>query len=1358
MADRSADSIGRWLKKNMYRLDGPSQYQGDEPGSLRSGYSSGDALWESRSRVRMCMAASWDYSQAAGNMAVPVVYAAVNDAGPYFLCDRWYLPATQRDMSILEKAGIPAFGIETKRPLREFDVVATSISYTVLLMNFCKTLSMSGIPLRWRDRMDRAGDYPMIMVGGQAYCAPEFMAPVADCVWLGEVEDEEGNPGGIGEVFGVIESMKAAGLWSSDREGCYARLARQFSHLYFPRFTGFTYRYEDRGLPEPVKMVSGAYPWLDGMAFPHRARQVRDLDKTRPLTSAPLLYSDPGMGAGDIEIAKGCIAWSVPQDSLVEVAGRGSVTFSTVRPGERIRVGQGYHEVSGVALHGEKYTVSVQTRQGHELECTPEHEVLVVRGPVPSGLRSRRAWLDAAPRVWVHAEDLQPGDRLLRTVGGVDWSSENVPVRFAELDYRVGRGRVLRQYSSLFPEEVTPEVGWFLGMVTGDCYVRRSQLEFRLESRAAEWRARLHSVVKDLFDVDLTEYPAPDGNSVHLNLNSARVVRWLASNFGIRDSASRKIVPEAIFRSPRAVVAAYLSALYDCNGTSLIPKSDTSSVTIRFAVHAEQQIRGVAELLRLLGLPSAVRSEVTSVARNGAPAVRPSRLWECRTMASDREESYDWLESLEPFKSRHLGQFRPPAERAAAQGGLHYLEVTGVVPCRVTSVMDVEVPGPQAFNVLGVYVHNCGFCRLSWVTKPYRQHTVEYLLRQAKVWRLAMGCADISLVAPDPPVYTQLKALITGLMEQVTSEVDASSMRVDDFTSDPDLSLLLSMAGAQSVTLGAEGGSQRIRDLAGKGTSDDDLAKAVMAAIRVGIKRIKIYFISNWPGEQPADVMRVVELARRLADIRESFGTAGKGVRIIFSWTPLLIEAQTPLQWFPATAPDYTLQKALDMLRDLHVDMHIGTKANPAKMAFFQACQRASRDAGEAIVDVIESVGTASWGGFPADMKEQLDAALVARGFLNGLDDLFGERFEHDLFGWEHISTGVAKSLMWRVYQSMVRFLENTDPDTYDEHCGGDYHGQEFVQRCDQGCQGNSCGACDRQDLELRRDYIEAGKSDRDLQQSPPVPVDHATIAWRLRLKVRRPADYRFVSNEFYRHLVRRAAFRACDATGFPDIAVRTVRLASDSFGYRDRSEGTDYVEFGLTRRPEDGQLTDFLLRAAVEMHPWLEWAGSHELLPATGKMPSKPLSLWELAIDAPEEDVTARLAWWGEQGEVPVILRSESFYAGESAEHGDAKEHVADMWLARDGSRVLLRMKLTGRLGPYQAAAALLGKASWIELARYPARRVEFFGGTGQACLSCGRAIPSSLLDVPFSEDHCPRCQDEAADLLIGGLARSGV
>jgi radical SAM superfamily enzyme YgiQ (UPF0313 family) len=950
MPGRSPDSIARWLDEFLYKFDGPAQFLGTEPNAARR-------PWD-EAEVRWLLAASWDYSQAAGNMAIPALYDAIHKASVYSLADRWYLPATPRDMELLEKAQVPVFGIESRHQLADFDVVGTSISYTVLFINFCKYLAMSGIPLRWADR--EPGDYPMVMVGGQAYCAPEFMAPVVDCVWLGEAEDEPGNPG-IAAVCERIAQFKRDGAWTADRESCYLALAREFSFLYFPRYTGVAYRYEDRGLPDLTKMVDGFYPLVPGVGPAFRVRRVADLSKASLMTSAPVLFSDPGMGSGDIEVARGCPAW-------------------------------------------------------------------------------------------------------------------------------------------------------------------------------------------------------------------------------------------------------------------------------------------------------------------------------------------------------------------------------------------------------------CSFCRLSWVTKPYRQEPPEHTVERAQAWRANMGSLDISLVAPDPPMHTQKKALIAALLEQVTDKVDASSMRIDDYISDSDFSLLLQVSGTTAVTFGLEGNSERMRALSGKGTSDDDVAEAVTRAIRAGIRKVKLYFITNWPGEEKGDVDRIVELGKRLADIRDSFGEAARGVQIIFSWTPLLIEAQTPLQWFAVTPPDYMLADAFRQLMDNHrIWVKIGSKAAPEKMAFFQACQRASRDVGEAITDVIEAYGTASWGGFPKDMRERLDAAMVCRGFANGLDDIFGERFKDDLLGWEHIDTGVAKSLMWRVYRDMVELLEGTDGETYDTLPGAD-RGNEWVPRCDQQCSGASCGACSREDLELRRAYVRAGARERDLAAQPVVPLDHSTVAMKVRMQVKRPEAFRFVTNESLEFIFRRAAFRAQpDVHGrsrtFPDIASRSVQLASGGTGYRERSAGTDYVEFALTRQADREYTGEFLAALAGHLQPHLQWTGQFQVLPAAAKLPSRPVSLWELEVADRADEVERRLRWWDAAEEVPVLLRAESFYAGATSERGNAKEHVTDFWVTRDGQRVLLRMVLAGRLGPYQAYAALMGKASWISAARYTAQRLEFFGGGSWLCSGCGTPVPSNLLDVPWGE-VCPRCQDMYAGRVVAGLA----
>jgi radical SAM superfamily enzyme YgiQ (UPF0313 family) len=960
MADRLSEQIARWLDANLYRFDGPSQYAGDEPGAVCK-------EWDSAA-LRWLMVASWPYEQASGNMSIPAVYKAINDAGPGYLCDRFYLPATARDLKLLERGGVPVFGIESKHPLRDFDVVGTSISYTVLFMNFCKMLTMSGMPLRRWQREERAGDYPMVMVGGQAYCAPEFMSAVADCIWLGEVEDEPGN-GGISQVLERIEQFKAAGDWADARQDCYDALAREFPYLYFPSTVAFSYRYEDRGLPHPSKQVSGHRPLLAEMSYPFRARKVKNLDQMKPLTEIPLLYSDPGMGAGDIEAARGCPAW-------------------------------------------------------------------------------------------------------------------------------------------------------------------------------------------------------------------------------------------------------------------------------------------------------------------------------------------------------------------------------------------------------------CSFCRLSWVTKPYRQHSVGYSTEQARQWRRNMGSLEISPFGPDFPMHTEKKALLGALLEQVSDEVSSSSMRVDDFNADPDFSMIMAIGGMDSITLGLEGNSQRMRDLAGKGTSDDDVAEAVTRAIRAGIRKIKLYMISNWPGEEPGDVMRIVELGRRLAEIREGFGDHARGVRIQFSWTPLLIEAQTPLQWFAPTPPDYTLQEALNMLRDLRIDMKIGTKAAPEKLAFFQACQRASREAGEAIVDVIAELDSASWGGFAKDMKDRLDAALVRRGFLNGLDDLFGERYEDDLFGWEHIGTGVSRQLMWETYQRMLEFLVGTDSETYDGQFDGHYHGNEWVPRCDQTCQGARCGACDHEDLRLRTSYIRAATRERDLDLTPVTPLDQTTVAMRIRARVARGDRHRFVTPEHWKHAIRRAAYRAQDdLDSKAGISKRSVRLASESLRYRDRSSGVDYVDFGVTRAMGPAERKAFMGNMAAELGHWLQvedWTA----YPAAAAMNARPVSLWELEVDASPEALSAALRAWDAAESVPVLLRSESFYAGETVEEGDAREHVADLWVTRDRQHVRLSMMLTGKLGPYQAYAALMGKASWIDAAVHTARRVDFFEPEDDlqgsvvrpVCLACGRTIPGTLLGKPFDMDYCPRCKDDVAGVVAAGLSRAGV
>ena len=166
MTSRSPRHITEWLDTHLYRFDLPQQFLGTEPNARRKD-------WDTAT-VRWLMCASWPYEAAAGNSSIPAVYAAVNDGRPEYLCDRFYLPNTPGDLKLLERHHIPVFGIESRRQMADFDVIGSSISYAILSMSYIKMLTMSGIPLRWRDR---DGSHPMVIVGGVLQENPLYVPP-----------------------------------------------------------------------------------------------------------------------------------------------------------------------------------------------------------------------------------------------------------------------------------------------------------------------------------------------------------------------------------------------------------------------------------------------------------------------------------------------------------------------------------------------------------------------------------------------------------------------------------------------------------------------------------------------------------------------------------------------------------------------------------------------------------------------------------------------------------------------------------------------------------------------------------------------------------------------------------------------------------------------------------------------------------------------------------------------------------------------------------------------------------------------------------------------------------------------------
>ncbi len=117
------------------------------------------------------------YRLGMANLGLHAVYRIVNQ-DPAALCERAFLP---------DEPGAEPRTLESGRPLRDFDLVALSLSFEEDYVNVLEVLSRAGLPLR---ASGRDGRHPLVIAGGIAVqMNPEPVAPFFDLLLVGEGEE-----------------------------------------------------------------------------------------------------------------------------------------------------------------------------------------------------------------------------------------------------------------------------------------------------------------------------------------------------------------------------------------------------------------------------------------------------------------------------------------------------------------------------------------------------------------------------------------------------------------------------------------------------------------------------------------------------------------------------------------------------------------------------------------------------------------------------------------------------------------------------------------------------------------------------------------------------------------------------------------------------------------------------------------------------------------------------------------------------------------------------------------------------------------------------------------------------------------
>jgi radical SAM family uncharacterized protein len=259
------------LNRILPTVQKPGRYTGGEWNSVVKD-------WD-RIPIRVALAFPDVYDLGMSNLGLFVLYDMINQR-PDMLAERVFVPWSDMD-AVLRREGLPLYSLESKRPLREFDILGISLPYEQLYSNTLSLLDLGGLPLLSTARDER---YPLVIAGGHATYNPEPMSDFIDLFVIGEGEEV------IIEIAETYHRMR-----DRTRDEQLRALAR-IPGVYVPRFYDVAYA--------PDGTIAHVEPALADAQFPVTKRIVSILPP--PPTRFIVPFVRVTHDRASIEIQRGC--------------------------------------------------------------------------------------------------------------------------------------------------------------------------------------------------------------------------------------------------------------------------------------------------------------------------------------------------------------------------------------------------------------------------------------------------------------------------------------------------------------------------------------------------------------------------------------------------------------------------------------------------------------------------------------------------------------------------------------------------------------------------------------------------------------------------------------------------------------------------------------------------------------------------------------------------------------------------------------------------------------------------------------------------------------------------------------------
>ena len=263
------------LHRILTRVQKPARYVGGEYNEIIKDKADVDV------RVAFCFPDTYEIGMS--NIGMRILYGVMNDM-PRVWCERVFAPWGDMEQAMRENA-IPLYALESKDPVRCFDLIAFTLGYEMCYSNVLNMLELAGVPLL---ASERPGLENIVFAGGVCAVNPEPLADFIDFFSLGEGEES---------TVEIVECYRTAKKehWSKAR---FLKAVSAIEGVYVPSFYEHSYN--------PDGTIAAITP-LEGAPQTVRKRIVQNMDTAYWPEKQIVPSTEIVHDRSNLEVFRGCI-------------------------------------------------------------------------------------------------------------------------------------------------------------------------------------------------------------------------------------------------------------------------------------------------------------------------------------------------------------------------------------------------------------------------------------------------------------------------------------------------------------------------------------------------------------------------------------------------------------------------------------------------------------------------------------------------------------------------------------------------------------------------------------------------------------------------------------------------------------------------------------------------------------------------------------------------------------------------------------------------------------------------------------------------------------------------------------------